>query len=1327
MTRSTNLSYALIVLALLSLWSINAYCGQSYYYRNYQSKDGLSHNKVLCSLQDSDGFIWLGTDNGLNRFDGRENITSFNLKSQQPYLDNNVIHCLAEDADKRIWIGTNRGLYTYQEKEGLRSFNLTTRYLVSISSEVHKILIVDNRTIWFATLGQGIFVYHLDTQELEQLNQHATFVQDFLFDGNYVYTTSFNSSILCFKSDGTFLKTIPLFGDGQSSYDRDPNSFLQFRDALWIALNSASLVCMNKNGDLHHIDFTDVSFRIIHSLLALDDDEILLGTDVGLYAFNAFTEQLKPLDIYDEMGKKVVHHVNGLMRDREGGIWALTNMSGVDYIMPQTKPFHYVDLPGSSTVYTFCKDDASNVLWIGTKNGLFQYDLKKKTAQPYPLAGNTPYDIRSLFLDGNQLWIGTSADGLKVLNTSSGAVRSYRHTLDIPYTICSNDILKIYKTSEELIYVGTSWGLCYYVPSDDNFRTVFEIGGMFTVTDICEDGRKGIWVSTSNNGLYLCDYQTKKWWHFDVAPEALSNSMVSLFKGPDNLVWMGSNGNGLFRLDPDRRTFTKVDDVPNTIVYNMAQDGPERIWISSSLGLIRFNPKDKSDYHLFTTSDGLKENHFTEYAALLSDGRTLYLSGSDGFHYFDSDSFEKNSYIPPVYITDLSLLRLPDRDEAYSVMGIDGPLYKEKKVEIPYHYNSITIHFASLSYRNPAENLYSYKLENFDEGFFEIQGEHSVSYSNLPPGEYRFVVKGSNNDDVWNEHPATLTIVITPPWYRSKLAYLIYLLLLLTALFTAIAYWNRRVEKKYRMEMEEYEVQKEKELYNSKINFFINLVHEIRTPLSLIKLPLEDLKKNGLEDNSQKLVTIDRNVDYLLAITNELLDFQKMENNSMKLQLVRSNVSALIRSIVEQFQGAAELKGVRLVCSMPTDDLWAVIDRSFVNKITVNLLGNAMKYARNQITVALELGENEFAVRVDDDGPGVADEEKEKIFQAFYQSDDKQASLGTGLGLAYSYSLATLHGGNLSVQDNSLHGASFILTLPTNLEENALDGIQPTTSSPREGESSDLSVAAKKYTLLVVEDHVDLLRMVSSSLAQWYKVEQAANGLEALDVLENKPIDIIVSDVMMPGMDGMELCKRVKTTTDYSHIPVILLTAKVFVEAKEEGLSCGADVYMEKPFTISQLHMQIENLLKVRIAYYQRMQALSSQDSLQTVGGLNQKDYEFISELQGQLEKQYSDENFSVENLAEEMNMSRSNFYRKIKALTDMAPNDYLKCYRLNKAAEMLRKGYRVSETCAQTGFNSSSYFAKCFKAQFGMSPKEWAAGGQDGTMKKEEQEDESA
>lgn len=1321
MTRKTNLWSILILLMILLGWNTSAFCSQSYYYRNYQSKDGLSHNMVLCSLQDSDGFIWLGTNNGLNRFDGRENVSFFNLKTQQPYLDSNVIHCLAEDSSNRIWVGTNRGLYTYQKGVGMLPFDKTTKYLVSISSEVHEILMVDDKTVWIATLGQGIFIYHLDTQELEQLNQHTTFISDLLYDGTYVYVVSMPSGIICFKPDGTYQKSIQLFENGKQGFDQVPNSMLQFRDDIWIALNSASLIRMDKNKQIHYYNFPNAKFKIIHSLLALDDDTILLGTDSGLFTFNSLTEQISPLDIYDELGKRVVHNINGMMRDREGGIWVLTKMSGVDYIMPQTKPFQYVDLPGCGTIYAFCKDEASNILWIGTQNGLYQYDTINRTVQIYPLEGKKSYDIRTLFMDGDQLWIGTFAEGLKVLNTSTGEVRSYRHSLDVPYTICSNDIQKIFKTSDGVLYVGTTWGLCYYVPEDDNFRTVFEFGVMFTVTDICEDGWHGIWVSTNNNGLYLLEYQTNKWLHFDVFPEALSNSMYSLMKGPDGIVWMGSNGNGLFKLDAQKRTFNKVDEVPSSIVYAMVLEKAKYIWLSSSLGLIRYNPKDKNDYKLLTTSDGLRENSFSELSTLFLDEKTLYFSGVDGFHYFDTDSFEDNSYVPPVYITDISLLRMPNREEAYEMMGITDPFYREKKIEIPYRYNSFTIHFASLSYRNPEGNMFSYKLENFDDDFFENVENNSVSYSNLPPGKYRFIVRGSNNDDVWCANPATLTIVITPPWYRSKLAYLIYFLFLLSGILTAIHYWNKRVKKKYQMEMAAYEVQKEKELYNSKINFFINLVHEIRTPLTLIKLPLDDLKKKNFKDDQQKLVTIDRNVDYLLAVTNELLDFQKIENNTMRLQLTRSNVSTLLRSIVEQFKGSAELKGIQLSSEMPENDLWAVIDRSFVNKIVVNLLGNAMKYARNQIHVVMEKADTSFAIRVDDDGKGVSDEEKEKIFQSLYQSDDINASIGTGLGLTYSYSLAHLHGGDLIVKNSEMHGASFILTLPLNLTENTLPEVQTGGLVLPQDESVESVSAVKKYTLLIVEDHVDLLRMVSSTFAQWYKTEQAVNGVEALKVLEEKPVDVIVSDVMMPEMDGLELCKRVKSTMDYSHIPVILLTAKVFVEAKEEGLSYGADVYMEKPFTITQLHSQIENLLKIRIAYHQRMQALSNQESLQTVNGLNQKDYEFISQLQERLEELYSDENFSVENLAEEMNMSRSNFYRKIKALTDMAPNDYLKCFRLNKAAMMLRQGFRVSETCAQTGFNSSSYFAKCFKAQFGMSPKEWVLSNQEGTVNKEE------
>ena len=447
MTRKTNLWSILILLMILLGWNTSAFCSQSYYYRNYQSKDGLSHNMVLCSLQDSDGFIWLGTNNGLNRFDGRENVSFFNLKTQQPYLDSNVIHCLAEDSSNRIWVGTNRGLYTYQKGVGMLPFDKTTKYLVSISSEVHEILMVDDKTVWIATLGQGIFIYHLDTQELEQLNQHTTFISDLLYDGTYVYVVSMPSGIICFKPDGTYQKSIQLFENGKQGFDQVPNSMLQFRDDIWITLNSASLIRMDKNKQIHYYNFPNAKFKIIHSLLVLDDDTILLGTDSGLFTFNSLTEQISPLDIYDELGKRVVHNINGMMRDREGGIWVLTKMSGVDYIMPQTKPFQYVDLPGCGTIYAFCKDEASNILWIGTQNGLYQYDTINRTVQIYPLEGKKTYDIRTLFMDGDQLWIGTFAEGLKVLNTSTGEVRSYRHSLDVPYKRFSRHLMEFFMSA----------------------------------------------------------------------------------------------------------------------------------------------------------------------------------------------------------------------------------------------------------------------------------------------------------------------------------------------------------------------------------------------------------------------------------------------------------------------------------------------------------------------------------------------------------------------------------------------------------------------------------------------------------------------------------------------------------------------------------------------------------------------------------------------------------------------------------------------------------------------------------------------------------------
>ena len=458
---------------------------------------------------------------------------------------------------------------------------------------------------------------------------------------------------------------------------------------------------------------------------------------------------------------------------------------------------------------------------------------------------------------------------------------------------------------------------------------------------------------------------------------------------------------------------------------------------------------------------------------------------------------------------------------------------------------------------------------------------------------------------------------------------------------------------------------------------------------------------------------MNKNVEYLLNITNELLDFQKMESGETKLNLKLNNINSLLNEIYQQFVGSAEIKHIELKNTINenlTNEI--LIDKDKISRIIVNLLSNAMKHARSRIYISSYIENNYINILIEDDGPGIKDSEKDKIFNVFYQSENSNNIPGTGIGLAYARTLAESHHGKLSVKDSNLGGAAFILSLPLYGEENRIaenngDLIFDNESSI--AQDNDI-IQYKNCTILLVEDNPDLLEMESSSLKKWFKILKARNGKEALSVIESNDIDIIVSDVMMPIMDGLELCKRIKNNIEYSHIPVILLTAKTLPESKAEGFYHGADAYVEKPFTIMQLFMQIRNLLKLRDTLQKRIQPLSNieKELGQTEAFISNKDLEFLKMLEENINSQLSDENFSIDSLATVMNMSRSNFYRKLKALTGLSPNDYLKNCRLNKAAELLKEGHRITEVYEQTGFCSSSYFAKCFKAKFGVLPKDF-------------------
>lgn len=487
----------------------------------------------------------------------------------------------------------------------------------------------------------------------------------------------------------------------------------------------------------------------------------------------------------------------------------------------------------------------------------------------------------------------------------------------------------------------------------------------------------------------------------------------------------------------------------------------------------------------------------------------------------------------------------------------------------------------------------------------------------------------------------------------------------------------------------------------------------------MIKLPLDNLTNAFSADSKEGkyLSVMNRNVNYLIGTTNELLDFQKVESGEMKLNFEIADIGSLVKVAYEQFAGIAEIKNINLQNNVTEDFQYEIRgDKGKIGIILVNLLSNAMKYAKENVVLSSDIDDDYVNIHVADDGPGISNQEKEKVFQVFYQSEEKKNQPGTGIGLAYARILAENHHGKLYVQDNELGGATFVLSLPLYISElfpesERLEVLSDSAMmNDKEALSDDDALLQQNHIVLLVEDNPDLLEMESVNLKKWFKILKAKNGEQALKMIDNHDVDIIVSDIMMPVMDGLELCQRVKDNMEYSHIPVILLTAKTLPESKTEGFCHGADAYVEKPFTILQLCMQIRNLLRLRRSLQKRIQPLANiEKNLQQMENFfSNKDMEFLKMLEENISNQLSDENFSIDSLTAIMNMSRSNFYRKLKALTGLSPNDYLKNCRLNRAAELLKEGYRITEVFEQTGFCSSSYFAKCFKAKFGVLPKDF-------------------
>ena len=1303
-------------------------------FKSFMAVDGLSDNSVLCGLRDSYGFMWLGTSNGLNCFDGQHNTVYRNMVSTDVSYENNQITSLLEQ-DGNIWFGGAFGLYIYdRQTNSFSRFQTRTKYGVVISSTVQHMERTANGLIWICTLGQGIFFFDTQTETLQQDSRHNAFVTDLAVGPDeHVYLTTLDGHLLVYGTDGHYERQLEVPGYAS---DKSRLCIERMGTRLFVG-GEQGLFCLNASKDAVEPMDLPTSIGFVRALLAYDN-HLLIGTDHGLYEYHVAEATLHRQDASGASGQGLTDEfINGLLTDSDGVLWVLTEHGGVCYRAASPGSLEVIDLPAIANnrsrnmVRAFSVSDDGKV-WVGTDAGLYGYDPQQPASAVTPLPAPLPDEVTALLHDNGQMWVGTQHNGLFVISPQSGILRHYTYSADRPYTLPSNAVNCLLRTRSGDIYVGTSWGLCRFDRSTEQFMGFLEIHSMTAFVSLAEDSHGTLWAASANHGLFRKDRSSPSFRNYvaraDVSGSLPSNALTGVYCDSKGDLWVTAKEGGLARYSPENNTFAPYGSsdyaLPHTRVYFLQEDRRGDLWLGTENGLVRIDA-DRAHFAEVVSfpDDKQREQKTYDAVCLLPDGQIL-IGGNNNLLQLNPAQMQITTKSPPVYIMAVSLPYVADSQAELDSEGLNHPLYATDRISLTYDDNSFTLHFASPRFDSGRPLRYDYQLQGFDKTWVRGSANAEATYTNMPPGTYEFLLREAGNDNP--ETYAHLRLTVMPPWYRSTLAYLIYVVLLAVALFVGVRRANRAFRRRYDKRLEEFRLTQEKENFQSKINFFINLVHEIRTPLSLISLPLEQMEDSPLsDDNRRHLGSIRRNMNYLLGITNQLLDFQKAENGKINLHLTRSDVGQLLTRAFEQFDDAMQTRDKHLQLQLPETPIVSMLDADKLLKVLMNLLGNALKYARSEVILRLEQTDDDhFQISVIDDGPGIPPAEREHIFDVYYQiaGDDTAATLGTGLGLAYAKMLARVHGGDLDEIDSIGGGSNFILTMPINRalskprsSENPnseISEIQETPEALEASETASSPASPSPHRILVVEDNEELLSSICEGLRKRYKVLKARDGVEALDVLRHQDVDIVISDVMMPRMDGNELCRAIRADINFSHLPVVLLTAKTTVEAKVEGMQSGADVYLEKPFSMKQLQLQLQNLLRMRQSFYERMRQLDgTQLPEEPAGGfgMNEQDQKFMLHLKELIEQNLRDEEFSIDVLAEQMNMSRSSFYRKIKALTDQTPIDFLKTQRLERAASLLRRGERITEVAAQVGFTSSSYFAKCFKARFGMLPKEYA------------------
>lgn len=1333
---------------ILSILVAIAVCNGNPSFRHYNTDHGLPANTVRDILQDSIGFMWFATDGGLARFDGKR-FKVFPLRENSSELSSPFVGKL-RFAGGKIWASSDNRLLcfdpvteTLSEAHPIYAPGEKRR----ISSTIRDIASDSDGNLWIACTHEGVF--RLNTATLE--TSHYDIPELSNNAGSILVDADNNVWLANNQGNGTLLKlnrALDLFKPFRVTVDGHPfpvHSMAMNEDKsrmIWIGTWNDGLLKMDPyTGQAEKVLSASAGNRLlrIHSICVLPDGSLLIGSDTGLSSFNPATaksslylpNELDPTSISDKFVYPVVN-------DREGGIWVGTFYGGINYIAPPLKQFstyrhsRFVNSVSGDIISGFCEDSNGNI-WIASDDGGLTCMNKDGTFTRHYLRNDdndvSPENIHTICADGDNLWIGTYSSGVWLYNPTTGAARRFREGLAGDGNLNDSSSYAIFRDNRGNIWVATTTAIFTYDKSTDSFENVRNLD-VLTI-DIDQDSNGNLWFSTQGKGLFRFDPYHGVWKNFrtDSSTGPLpSNFVNSIHIDSSGRIWAATD-RGLALYDAATDGFSTVSLGEDARKVFWVGENDSALWLTTDNGIICYRPND-SQIDSFTAEDGLTSSQFAPNAGLRSSDGRIFVGSSHGFNTFFPRQINPNTTLPAVAFTDLLIVNSPiavgDKRLPEALNYTDG-------LHLSHNDYQFSIEFAALSFANPGQNQYAYMLEGFDKDWIDAGTENRATYSNLSPGDYTLRVRASNNDRMWANTELRLPIHVSPPWYSSWPMKALYFILVMMAIAGAFWYMRRYYDRRQAREIERMHTASERNIFQAKLSFFTMIAHEIRTPVSLIIGPLEQIMRHPDSLSREQMADLDvinRNSRRLLDLVNQLLDFKKVEQEGLLTDMQTADLTAVLRNVTDRFTPSFKHQNITFTVALPNRPVMAFIDPETITKMVSNLLANARKFARSAVEISMTEPDSDgnVLITVSDDGCGIPDKDKLKIFNPFYQVDSPahRDHGGTGIGLSIVKTAVDAHKGRISIDTSAGGGAAFVVTLP--IGHPAPGEATTTPELPQMSEDTPIpatAVSDHRQCLLVVDDNPDMLSFISSNFSGTYRVETAADGKEALGVLQSTPVDFIISDWMMPGMSGVDLCRAVRNDPSFSHIPFILLTAKTDDYSKITGLNCGADAYVSKPFSVAILEARINGLLNIRSILRKKFSS-SPLEPIATVAS-NPTDTEFLDRLTAEIEANFASPNLSVDMLSEAMGVSRSSLYAKIKSLVDATPNELIQITRLKKAASLLATGrYRINEVSYMVGFNSSSYFTKCFQKQFGIKPTDFLArnGGENGKSTESKPED---